>query len=77
MSITEPHDDRDASKYEDESRELLIKHGATATLVIVIGGERGTGFSFSAINRDIARAVPEILRSVANEISGESEAKPS
>ncbi len=77
MSITEPHDDRDEGKYDDESRDLLIKHGATATLVIVIGGERGTGFSFSGINRDIAKAVPDVLRAVATEIEGENKERPS
>lgn len=76
LSITEPHDDRDG-KYADESRELLIKHGASATLVIVIGGERGTGFSFSAIRREMAQAIPEVLREVAKEIEGESQEKPS
>lgn len=76
MSITEPHDGNEG-KYDDESRDLLIKHGATAALVIVIGGERGTGFSFSAIRRDIAKDVPEVLRAVASEIEGDVVGRPS
>lgn len=69
MSLTESHDDRE-SDYEDESRALMVKHGATAAIVIVIGGDRGTGFSFSAIRQDAAGLVPGVLREVANEIEG-------
>lgn len=77
MSLAEPYDDRDDGKYDDEAKDMLIKHGASATIVIVFGGERGTGFSFSAINRDMSKLIPNVLREVAKEIEGEVAERPS
>lgn len=65
----------DKGNYDDESRELLIKYGANATLVIILGGERGTGFSFSAMRPEMAQLIPTVLRRVADEIEGDSKEK--
>jgi hypothetical protein len=54
-------------KYDDLCTELRAKTKAAGTIVIVIGGERGSGFSCQADWQTTLR-LPEILESMAAQI---------
>lgn len=55
-------------KYDDLC--TLVREGATAdgAIVIVIGGARGNGFSVQLVHPDMVRALPDLLRAVADQI---------
>lgn len=57
------------SKYNDECTELIEKLHARLVLLIVLDGERGTGFAAAARDPVIVPHVPQILRSVADQIA--------
>lgn len=55
-------------KYGDEAKILLERTSALAALAIVIGGDRGTGWAIRLKLPELLPRVPELLRSLANEI---------
>ena len=55
-------------KYDDICTEARVAASAEAVVLIVLGGEKGSGFSVQAIEGDITRRLPALLRSVADEI---------
>lgn len=58
----------EAGDYSAESEAILLKLKAEGCMVIVIGGERGHGFSISTDNPAIAREFPKMLRLVAEDM---------
>ncbi len=61
---------REPGKYDDLCAELREKTQAPVCLLIVVNGNKGTGFS--ALMPDVAADyVPAILRDVANQIERE------
>lgn len=61
-------------KYDAECEYLLVDVDAEAALVIVLGGRRGSGFSFSEradVMHKLLQLVPDILRQVAAEIEAD------
>jgi hypothetical protein len=58
-------------KYDAEVRAVLESTGAALAIVILIGGDRGTGFSVAAVNEDIIRAIPDVLDDVSKGIRQE------
>lgn len=59
-------------KYDDLTTDVREKAQAAGVLLIVIGGNRGHGFS-AQISASVARAVPAILRNLADQIEGDHE----
>lgn len=55
-------------KYEPEARQVIESSKAQAVLVIVLAGDRGTGFSIVSTDPRIMAGVPPVLRNVADQI---------
>jgi molybdate-binding protein len=55
-------------KYDDMATYVMKKTGAHSVIVAVIGGDRGTGFSMQTDNFNVLKSVPDILRTMADEI---------
>ena len=55
-------------KYEPECTEMLEKTGADAVLLIVLGGEKGSGFSMGTFKPANILLVPTLLRDIADAI---------
>lgn len=52
-------------KYDDQATAVRLATGADTVLVLVIGGDRGEGFSVQTRDPTMAREVPNILRTLA------------
>ena len=57
-----------AGKYDDASQKVLLMTGAQLSLVIVIQGDKGNGFSVSTQNHDLLAHLPAMLRHCAQQI---------
>ena len=57
----------DKRKYEADCERVRRKQKALGVLLIVVHGVKGDGFSAS-MHPDLAKAIPGMLRSVADEI---------
>lgn len=57
--------------YGKDSDELLLKEGAELTIIGVIGGVRGNGFSISAHTKEMYEELPALLRKIADRIEAE------
>lgn len=55
-------------KYDEQCERTLIELSAAGVLLIVLGGNKGQGFSMSAIDPSLIEQVPEILEDVARQI---------
>lgn len=56
-------------KYDDLCTAARVAAKAPcAVLLMVIGGERGDGFSLQAIDYDLTADLPALLRSIARQI---------
>lgn len=64
--------DEPRGKYDEEGERVLVKFRAAATVLIVLGGVMGPGFSVSAIDPLIISEIPKLLRKVADAIEGDS-----
>jgi hypothetical protein len=60
-------------KYDEEAGMVLQRTNARAVILIVIGGNRGEGFSVQAYE-DIAPVLPKLLRHTADEIEKDMQA---
>ena len=58
-------------KYDNEATAAREATGAAGVLLIVIGGERGNGFSCQATQFDIVLRLPALLRTVADQIEAD------
>jgi hypothetical protein len=54
-------------KYDDLCTLLRAKAEATAAIVVIIGGNKGQGFSCQA-PLEVTLALPKLLRAIADEI---------
>lgn len=61
-------------KYDDLCTEVRTKAKAEGAIVLVFNGEKGSGFSCQATIEDTMR-LPEILRSMADQIESSSRAQ--
>jgi hypothetical protein len=58
-------------KYDDEATEIREKLHAAGIILIVLGGDKGQGFS-AQLDFAATMAIPEILRTVADQIEESS-----
>lgn len=58
-------------KYDNEASRVFKDTRAGAVVLMVIDGERGTGFSVLSSDRRVIRNLPDLLKSVASEIEPE------
>lgn len=56
----------DKGKYDDLCEFALHEAQGEGALLIVLGGNKGTGFSASFVRPEIARDIPGVLRQVAD-----------
>jgi hypothetical protein len=62
----------EGGKYDDLCEETRVRACADGAMVIVIGGEHGSGFSVAVSAYVLASGVlPQVLRDVANQIEGD------
>jgi hypothetical protein len=59
-------------KYDDLATEARIGAGARGVVVIVIDGDRGSGFSVQA-DEPLSDALPRLLRNLADQIEADLE----
>ena len=62
--------------YDEVCAEAQEATDASAIVLLVLGGKRGSAFSFDAVDPLIARRLPGLLRFVASEIEREIAACP-
>jgi hypothetical protein len=58
---------RGPGKYDDVATMALRETRASGVIVIVVGGDRGSGFSVQAVE-GVALDLPQILRTMADQI---------
>lgn len=69
-------------KYDQECEAALLATEAHAVLLIVLGGSKGNGFSFSMVQTGplpdtrAIDSIPQMLRSVANQIEADAKKLP-
>lgn len=63
-----PNEQGNLGRYDEECTKLIKEFEARGVLLIVLDGKRGTGFSMSTGDINLATAVPRILRQVADDI---------
>jgi hypothetical protein len=61
----------EGGKYDAQCEQVLRNTKAEACVVIVLGGEKGSGFSVSVTNLSAARAIPDLLRTVAQDMEAD------
>lgn len=62
-------------KYGPEAEELLKRTGAKAVLVMIVGGDRGSGFTVAETTGGaFTKDAPRILRLIADDL--EAQRKP-
>jgi len=52
-------------KYDDECTQARMSTGADAVILLIVGGNRGHGFSVQCVNEDLQNFLPMLLRDVA------------
>jgi hypothetical protein len=62
-----------AGKYDKECTECMIKTGAQATVLMVVDGDRGSGFSVTTSNPETLFGLAMALRAVAKQIDGDAQ----
>jgi hypothetical protein len=62
-------------KYDQECQDARIATRAVAALLIVIEGDKGTGFSMQTVDEALLRVVPALLRQVADSIATDLRAR--
>jgi hypothetical protein len=55
-------------KYDDECTMVRDRTDGSIVFVVVINGDRGTGFSVQATDPGLLRSVPDILEGMAAQI---------
>lgn len=63
-------------KYDDVCSYVSWKTEAAAALVIVIGGNKGAGFSLQTADPAILEALPDLLEHVAKQLRADHAADP-
>lgn len=55
-------------KYDDLATQAMEASHATAVVVIVFGGDKGSGFSVQTADLNLLTKMPQILRNMADDI---------
>lgn len=55
-------------KYDEDCEAVLLKHKALGAIVVVVGGDKGHGFSVSTVSKQFAYTLPRLLRTIADDI---------
>jgi hypothetical protein len=58
-------------KYDYEATKVMLSADAKAAIIIVLDGNRGSGFSCQFSDPLLMETVPEILRRVADQIESD------
>lgn len=62
-----------AGVYDKECTGVMVSTNAAGCILIVLGGDRGHGFSATFINPQMVKGLPEALREVADKIEADQE----
>jgi hypothetical protein len=65
------HGTDSGGRYDAEVTQAREATQAALCMLIVIGGNRGTGFSVQCIDEALVQAIPTLLRNVADRIEKE------
>lgn len=57
-------------KYDPECTSVLVATKAVCVVMLVIHGDRGTGFSVTSQSPEVLTQLPEVLRHLADSIEG-------
>jgi hypothetical protein len=60
-----------AGKYDELCTDVLKRSGAVGAIVMVIGGDKGSGFSVHA-PFELLASLPDVLRTIAEGIENDS-----
>lgn len=60
-------------KYDALCGEVMVKSNAECAIVIIIGGNKGNGFAVQTHDLRITEGLPELLRTLADQIEGDDE----
>ena len=63
-----PNEQGEVGKYDKECEEVFHSNKADAAIVIVLGGERGSGFSVTLTHSGLAYQLPDVLERMAQDI---------
>jgi hypothetical protein len=63
-------------KYDEFAEGCLLATGAQGVLVLVIHGDKGSGFSASFTNPEMVARIPAALREMANTIEADAKRLP-
>jgi hypothetical protein len=58
-------------KYDPECTLARERTGARAVCLLVLAGRQGSGFSVQCTDREVLHELPELLRSMANQIAAD------
>jgi hypothetical protein len=58
-------------KYDEAATEARESTQAEGVILIVLNGNRGTGFSAQFVSLGMVQSIPEVLRQVADEIEAD------
>ena len=61
-------------KYDVDCDKLLAQYEANLSLVFIVGGKKGAGFSVSCVDLNLLANLPTLLRKVADAIEQEQQA---
>jgi hypothetical protein len=62
----------DPGKYDEACTQARIATRAVGVLLVVIEGDKGTGFSVQTHDKEVLHVLPAILRLTADEIEREN-----
>ena len=59
-----------AGKYDKECMAAMTTTEANTVVLVVLGGNRGHGFSITSVDTGIEQKLPSLLRQLADSIEG-------
>ena len=62
-------------KYDEQCERMILETKADMVLLIVCGGNNGTGFSINAKELHFMKEIPRVLRDVANDVEAQNKAR--
>lgn len=69
-----PNEKGQLGKYDEQTVRVLRETKAAAAAVIVIGGNHGSGFSFSCIDPKLVMMLPDLLEEIAADMREQNKA---
>lgn len=61
-----------AGRYDPECLAILDKTQAVGVILVVIQGNKGSGFSLNCLDADVIMKLPQTLRMMADEIEADT-----